>query len=185
MTCTFTSPGQGESWRPFSKLFSCLHVGSSNTGETLCVCLLLELPAIAWPCYWLSWGHGPKALLTICYGWAVGHQPSALSQGVPLFPAWRIKRKWWGLSSYHLCVNLELILPCSLDVHELFQIKVPGDLDFSLEGTVCFSHGVQSEFSMSYLRLGVSNLPLWKTGFLRPDAFLFAEVKCEMLSDPC
>lgn len=49
MTCSIPGPQQGESWRPFSKRFSHLHVGHSNTDEAWCVCLLLELPAIAWP----------------------------------------------------------------------------------------------------------------------------------------
>lgn len=36
-------------WKPFSKLFSHLHVGHSNTEEASAVSLLLELPTVAWP----------------------------------------------------------------------------------------------------------------------------------------
>lgn len=67
-----------------------LGVGYSNIDEAPCVCLLLELAAIAWPRSWL--GHGPKALLAICCGWAYGHRASALSQWC-MFPARRIERK--------------------------------------------------------------------------------------------
>lgn len=86
-------------WKSFSKLFSHWHVGHSNIDEASCVCLLLELTAIALLRSWL--GHGPKALLPICCGWAYGHWASALSQRC-MFPARRIGRKWWELSSLAL-----------------------------------------------------------------------------------
>lgn len=134
-------------WKPFSKLFSHLRVGHSNMEEASCICLLLELPAIAWPCSWL--GHGPKALLAICCGWACGHRASALSRGC-MFPARRIERKWWDLSS--------LALSQFPPAHWMFANSSSQSSrwpDFSLEGTGCFSRGVQSGFYMRNLRRGV------------------------------
>lgn len=71
-------------------------------------------------------GNGPEALLVICRGWAYGCRAPVNACFLPGELRGNDKT-----CHYHRWVNLEPIPPCSLDVHQLFQIKVPSDLVFS------------------------------------------------------
>lgn len=82
MTCSSPGPQQGESH--FQSCFPTWCWLFKYWWGTVCL-------SVAWTrCHRL--GHGPKALLAICCGWAYGHRASALSQRC-MFPARRIERK--------------------------------------------------------------------------------------------